>query len=74
MSVTRALALANETVMAQGIKPAESSVTITEEPTANGGSWRIHYRPRDYIGRQGGDFIVFVDGRGEIVQRTLRGQ
>jgi hypothetical protein len=74
MFVARALALANEAATAQGIRPADSLVTITEEPSAAGGAWRIHYGPRDYISRRGGDFIVFVDGRGETVQRTLWGQ
>ena len=36
MSVTRALALANEAALAQGTAPANSLVTITEEPSSAG--------------------------------------
>jgi hypothetical protein len=74
MSVARSLALANETAMAHGTEPANSVVTIGEETTPNGRFWRIHYGPRDYLARRGGDLIVFVDERGEAVQRILRGQ
>lgn len=74
MSVARALALANEAAVAQGTAPANSLVTITEEPSSAGRLWRIHYGPRDYVGRRGGDLIVFVDERGDVVQRIIRGQ
>ena len=74
MSVARALALANEAALAQGIAPANSLVTITEETGPTGSLWRIHYGPRDYIGRRGGDLIVLVDEVGETVQRVIRGQ
>ncbi|HTU88471.1 MAG TPA: hypothetical protein VMF69_00085 [Gemmataceae bacterium] len=74
MSVARALALANEAALSQGIKPADSLVTISEEASAAGRLWRIHYGPRDYINRRGGDLIVLVDERGEAVQRIIRGQ
>ena len=46
MSVAKALALANETALAQGTDPAESLVTITEESPATGRLWRVHYGPR----------------------------
>lgn len=74
MSVARALALANEAALAQGTEPANSLVSITEESSSTGRVWRIHYGPRDYIVRRGGDLIVFVDERGEAVQRIIRGQ
>jgi hypothetical protein len=74
MSVARALTLANETAIAQGTEPADSLVTITEEGSSAGRSWRIHYGPRDYIGRRGGDLIVIVDERNASVQRIIRGQ
>ena len=54
MSVARALARANETAIGHGTDPAESLVTISEEPSASGRVWRIHYGPRDYVGRRGG--------------------
>ena len=74
MSVARALAVANETALKNGTDPAASLVTITEETSATGRLWRIHYGPRDYIGRRGGDLIVLVDERTEAVQRIIRGQ
>jgi hypothetical protein len=74
MSVARALALANEAALAHGTEPANSLVSITEETSPTGRLWRIHYGPRDYIGRRGGDLIVFVDERSEAVQRIIRGQ
>ena len=36
MSVARALAVANETAIAQGTNPAESLVTITEQTSSAG--------------------------------------
>jgi hypothetical protein len=74
MSVARALALANEAALKQGTAPADSLVTITEETSTTGRLWRIHYGPRDYVGRRGGDLIVLVDEATEAVQRIIRGQ
>ena len=74
MSVARALALANEAVQAHGTDPADSLVTIVEEPGASGDIWRISYGPRDYVNRRGGDLIVVVDERAGTVERVIRGQ
>jgi hypothetical protein len=74
MSVARALALANEAAVAHGTDPAESLVSISEESPAAGRVWRIHYGPRDYVARRGGDLTVLVDDRGQTVQRIIRGQ
>jgi len=74
MAVARALALANEAALAQGTDVATSLVTIAEEPSPAGRLWRVHYAPRDYISRRGGDLIVLVDERTEAVQRIIRGQ
>ena len=74
MSVARALAIANETAVAQGTDPNDSMVTITEEPSPSGRLWRIHYGPRDYVHRRGGDLIVLVDERTGGVERVIRGQ
>ena len=73
-SVARALTLANDAAFAQGIEPADSLVTITEEACATGRVWRIHYGPREYVGRRGGDLIVLVDECSDAVQRIIRGQ
>ncbi len=74
MSVARALALANEAAHSKGTDPADSLVTITEETASTGRVWRIHYGPRNYINRRGGDLIVLVDERSAAVQRVIRGQ
>ena len=74
MSVARALALANEAALKQGTVPADSLVTITEETSSTGRLWRIHYGPRDFVGRRGGDLIVIVDERTGAVERIIRGQ
>lgn len=74
MSVARALARANEATPGEDTEPTDSLVTITEEPSSAGCRWRIHYGPRDYVGRRGGDLIVLVDERDEAVQRIIRGQ
>jgi hypothetical protein len=74
MSVAKALALANEAALAQGTDPANSLVTITEDTTVAGRLWRIHYGPRDYVSRRGGDLIVVVDDGSETIQRMIRGQ
>lgn len=74
MSVARALNLANDAAVANGTEPADSLVSISEESSAAGRVWRVHYGPRDYVSRRGGDLIVLVDERGEAVQRVIRGQ
>jgi hypothetical protein len=73
MSVARALALANETAIAQGTKPDDCLITITEEAAEAHHRWRVHYGPRQYINRRGGDLIVVVDERTGAVQ-WIRGQ
>jgi hypothetical protein len=74
MSVARALAAANEAALAHGAQPADSVVTITEELSSNGRCWRIHYGPRDFVNRRGGDLTIFIDDETGAVQRILRGQ
>lgn len=74
MAVARALAIANETATAQGIDLAKSMVTITEEGAPPDRLWRIHYGPRDYIHRRGGDLTVLVEERSGEVRRIIRGQ
>jgi hypothetical protein len=74
MAVARALAIANETAAAKGVNPAESLVTITEEAAPGGRLWRIHYGPRNYLHRRGGDLLVLVDESTYTVQRVLKGQ
>ena len=74
MSVARALAIANAAAATQGTKPADSLVTIIEDPASPRHLWRIHYGPRDYIHRRGGDLTVLVDERAGVVQEIIRGQ
>ena len=74
MSVARALSLANQAAVAQGTDLSASLVTITEEPSTAGRSWRVHYGPKDYIGRRGGDLSILIDDQTATVQRIIRGQ
>jgi hypothetical protein len=74
LSVARALAIANETATAEGIDPTKSLVTIMEEPSATERLWRIHYGPRDYVHRRGGDLIVLIEERTGVVKQLLHGQ
>ena len=74
MSVAHALTVANEAALAHGVEPTNFMITITEETSNAGRLWRIHYGPRDYIGRRGGDLIVLVDEGGDAVRRVIRGQ
>jgi hypothetical protein len=74
MSVAGALAVANETAVTQGIDPGSSLVTIAEAESAQGRVWRVHYGPRDYVSRRGGDLVIVVDEQSGMVQRITRGQ
>jgi hypothetical protein len=74
MAVARALARANEAALARGTDPESSLVTITEEPSPTGRLWRVHYGPRDYVGRRGGDLIVVIDEKAGEIQKIIRGQ
>jgi hypothetical protein len=74
MAVARALTLANEAARAHSIRPAEALVSITEEDTGPPRCWRIHYGPRDYVHRRGGDLVVVVDEQAGAVRQLLRGQ
>jgi hypothetical protein len=74
MSVAQALTLANDAAVEQGTTPAESLITVSEEPATIGRVWRIHYGPRDYVRRRGGDLIVLVDEQTASVQQVIRGQ
>jgi hypothetical protein len=73
-SVARALAAANVAATAHGTAVERSLVTITEHPTAPGREWHVHYGPRDYINRRGGDLTVVVDAEAGAVRRVIRGQ
>ena len=74
MSVARALTIANDEAIRQGTDPAVSLVTISEDLSASGRLWRIHYGPRDYISRRGGDLTVLVDEPAGKVDRIIHGQ
>lgn len=74
MSVARAMAIANEAAVAQGTDLTRCLVTLSEESPPPQRLWRIHYGPREYRNRRGGDFIVLVDEETGTVQRIIRGQ
>lgn len=69
-----AIAVANEAAFEMGVVPTESLITISEEPATPTRVWRIHYGPRDYLLRRGGDLIVLVDEQTASVQQVIRGQ
>ncbi len=74
MTVAHALQLANRAAVAQGVDPATSMITISAEASLPATWWRVHYGPRDYISRRGGDLIVTVDAATGRVEQVLRGQ
>jgi hypothetical protein len=74
MSVARALAVANGEAATCGTDLAQSLVTITEESPPQARVWRIHYGPREYRNRRGGDLFVLVDEQTGAVRRVIRGQ
>lgn len=73
MSVAKALAMANGAVVSKGVNPADLLISISEESSTSGRVWRVHYGPRDFVNRRGGDLIVLVDEHSGSVQVT-RGQ
>jgi hypothetical protein len=74
LSVARALAIANDTAAVKGIALDRSLVTITEEAASPHRLWQIHYGPRDFVHRRGGDLTVVVDDETGEVRSALRGQ
>ena len=74
MSVARALQLANRAAVAHGTDPATSMITISAEASQPATWWRVHYGPRDYVLRRGGDLTVTVDAAADRVEQVLRGQ
>lgn len=74
MSVARAIAVANDKAASLGMNIATALVTISEDASPPNRIWRIHYGPRDYRNRRGGDLVILVsDSSGEI-QQVIRGQ
>jgi hypothetical protein len=74
MAVARVLSAANQAARAQAADLAASLVTISEEPSTTARTWRVHYGPKDYVNRRGGDLSVLVDEQTATVQRVVRGQ
>lgn len=74
ISLARALAVANKKARESGVDVLQSLITITQRPLNDGLIWQIHYGPKDYVGRRGGDFIVAVDLSDGSITQVLRGQ
>ena len=74
MAVARAVTIANEAATREGMDLYQSIVTVTEDSSPPNRVWRIHYGPREYVLRRGGDLTVLVDERDGKVQRLVRGQ
>jgi hypothetical protein len=71
VAVARAIVVSNAAARANGIDPVASLVTIEQQSDS---VWRLHYGPRDYIGRRGGDITVLVNDQTRAVEQILRGQ
>lgn len=74
MTVARVLAIANDAAAKQGVDLSQSLITITEESTPSENLWRVHFGPRDYKHRRGGDLIVLIDEKTGAVREMIRGQ
>jgi hypothetical protein len=74
MSVARAVAIANEEAVSRGMDLSQALVTVTEESPPPDPVWQVHYGPRDYTNRRGGDLIVVVNERAGAVARVIHGQ
>jgi hypothetical protein len=74
MTVARVLTIANQAAIGQGTNLSQSLITITEESPPQEHLWRIHYGPRNYVNRRGGDLLVLVDDQAGEVQQIIRGQ
>jgi hypothetical protein len=74
LSVAFAITLADQEAVTRGISLADSLVSVAEESPPPARTWRVHYGPRNFLNRRGGDLTVFVDEQAGEVRRILRGQ
>ena len=75
VAVARALNSANKKAGEYELDIRQSLVSITQEIQENKDMlWRVHYGPRDYIRRRGGDLIIYVDPQDYTIRKVLRGQ
>ncbi len=74
LAVGHALALADREALSRGVALADMLVSVAEDAPPPTRVWRVHYGPRDYVNRRGGDLTVFVDEPTGEVRRVLRGQ
>jgi hypothetical protein len=73
-NVARVLAAANAVATAEGVDLATRLLTITEESPPPDRVWRVHYGPRDFVRRRGGDLFVLVQESTGQICRIFRGQ
>ncbi|MBM3237096.1 hypothetical protein FJZ31_12460 [Candidatus Poribacteria bacterium] len=73
-SVALSLSVANEKAQEYGMDLTKYLISITQETTAEKVLWRIHYGPKDYIHRRGGDLVIYVSQEDGMIQKVLRGQ
>jgi len=74
VGLAHAVVRSNHVAASHGTDLDQSLVTITEETPPPHRRWRVHYGPRDYVGRRGGDLIVIVDETSGEPERVVRGQ
>ena len=73
-SVALAVSVANEKAQEYGVDLTKCLISITQEMTEEQILWRIHYGPKDYIHRRGGDLVVYVHPQDGTINKVLRGQ
>ncbi len=74
ISLACALAAANQKAREIGLELADCLVTVTQETAEDDSLWRVHYGPKAYIGRRGGDLVIEINGSDASIKRVLRGQ
>jgi hypothetical protein len=74
MAVARVMTLADQEAAAAGVDLDQSLITVMEELSGTDLVWRVHYGPRDYKNRRGGDLYVVVDERNGVVREVVLGQ
>jgi hypothetical protein len=74
ISLARAMAAANRHARELGIDVLQTLITINQRSFNGDLIWQIHYGPKEYVGRRGGDLIIEVDPSDVSIKQVLWGQ
>jgi hypothetical protein len=74
LSVAQVLASANRRARELGVDLKESLITLSQYSSHGDLMWRVHYGPRDYVGRRGGDLTIDLGAANADIKQVLRGQ